>query len=248
MNTIKTAAASVVGARHLRVGRNGQDAVAVWTGHDVAVVVVADGCSSGASSEVGARLGASVFARAVGARLAAGMRLTDQATWEAARTELVGVIAGLVEHLPAEREQAIHDTFLFTLVAAAACGDQVAVWAIGDGVYALDDDTHVLGPHAENQPPYVAYDLLGDAQPAHFAIARDCDTVVIATDGASDIPGGLRRFVDPKLVAHPDALRRQLTVLARAAERIVWDERHVARTPAVLQDDCAVAILHRSGR
>src|SRR5687767_12464475 len=103
--TIRAAATSVTGARHLRIARNGQDAAVAWFGEmrrfdgsdlaagtsvfgardsarsraddsalgdsarssaddsarlrsgDAAVVVVCDGCSSGASSEVGARLG-----------------------------------------------------------------------------------------------------------------------------------------------------------------------------------------------
>ena len=71
MNT-NTAAASVIGARHQRAGRNGQDAAVVVTGEDVAIAVVCDGCSSGASSEVGARLGAMVFAQKLRARLEAG--------------------------------------------------------------------------------------------------------------------------------------------------------------------------------
>src|SRR5687768_18592016 len=104
MNTIK-AAASVIGARHSRAARNGQDAVASWSGavglgeagSMAAVVVVCDGCSSGASSEVGAQLGANLFARAVGARLAVGTSPCDPAMWADARADVVAQLGARSE-------------------------------------------------------------------------------------------------------------------------------------------------------
>ena len=74
MNTISAASAAVTGARHLRAARNGQDAVATWLGDGAGAAVVCDGCGSGASSEVGARLGAQLVIAAIAARLAAGER------------------------------------------------------------------------------------------------------------------------------------------------------------------------------
>lgn len=238
------ATAAVTGARHLRASRNGQDAVATWREDGVAVAVVADGCGSGASSEVGARLGAVWFARLVGARLARGERIDQKETWRGARTDLVAALAELLEVLPGDRVQPIHDCLLFTLVAGAVTTDGAAVWALGDGAYSFGDTTRVLGPFADNQPPYVAYDLLGDAREAHLEIApAGCETLIVATDGATDLETGLERFAEPRLIAHPDALRRQLALLARSGERIDWDARRVVRTPAPLQDDCAVAVL-----
>lgn len=257
-NEIRAATAVVIGSRHLRVARNGQDAAAAWTGlvgtsqrtvatgHG-AVVVVCDGCSSGASSEVGARLGAALFARALAARLREGERPSCAATWAAVRADVVRALAALVEHMPGDRERAIHDHFLFTIVAAAVAHREAAVWALGDGAYSFGDHTRELGPFADNQPPYLAYDLLGAAQPAHLDVApASCTAIVVATDGAIEIDGGLERFATDKLVSHPDALRRQLAVLARSGEHIDWEERRVVRTPAVLQDDCAVGVLRWS--
>jgi len=246
MDTISITAAAVTGARHQRASRNGQDAVATWRGADSAVVVVADGCGSGPSSEVGARLGATLFARLLGARLArAGNERVDRAeTWAATRVDVVAGLADLLERVPGDRAQLIHDCWLFTIVAAAVTPDGAAVWALGDGAYSFGDHTRVLGPFADNQPPYLAYDLLGDPREAHFAIApAGRGTIIIATDGACDLDSGLERFATPRLVGHPDALRRQLAILARGTERIEWDERRVVRTPAMLQDDCAVGVL-----
>src|SRR5688500_5198313 len=162
MNTMSGAAsAAVIGARHLRVARNGQDAAAAWWGGDRGAIVVCDGCSAGAWSEVGARLASQL----VIARLAAG------AGWDAVRAELVAEIARLVERMPGDRVQALHDHFLFTIVAATWRGGEVSVWAVGDGAYALGDRVVTLGPFDDNQPPYVAYDLLGMPAAAHVVTA-----------------------------------------------------------------------------
>lgn len=241
---IRAAAAAVTGARHLRWTKNGQDAAVAWTNGDAAVAVVCDGCSSGASSEVGARLGVTLFARALIARLTAGERVCCPATWAAVRGDVVRALTELLERMPGDRATAIRDHFLFTIVAAAATRDDAAVWALGDGAYSLGETTRVLGPFADNAPPYLAYDLLGDARPAHFEIASPtCGAIVIATDGATELDGGLERFATHKFVDHPDALRRHLAVLARSPERIDWEERRVVRAPAMLQDDCAIGVL-----
>lgn len=60
---------SVVGTAHGRAGRNNQDAWAVRAGPEGCVAIVADGCGSGDSSEVGARLGATLLAEGLLRRL-----------------------------------------------------------------------------------------------------------------------------------------------------------------------------------
>jgi hypothetical protein len=264
MNTIKTAAASVIGARHTRAARNGQDAVATWSAGAVvrretgfvvpaAVVVVCDGCSSGARSEVGAQLGANLFTRALAAKLESGASPCDPAMWADARAEVVAQLGALGDELAGSDDDfvdVVRDQFLFTVVAAAVRGDEAAVWAVGDGVYSFGDYTRELGPFADNAPPYLGYDLLGDARPAHFEVlctrgdrGAMSRTIVIGTDGAGEIVGGIERFAGRRYVEHPDVLRRELSVLAKTQERIDWDERRVIRTPAMVQDDCAIAVL-----
>jgi hypothetical protein len=239
MDTIRIGAAAVTGARHLRAARNGQDAAATWIGAGAAAVVVCDGCGSGASSEVGARLGARLFARALGARLD---RESLEDAFAAARADVARVLEELLEHMPGDRCELVREYFLFTIVAAAVKGSDAAVWALGDGAYALDGDVRVLGPFSDNEPPYLAYDLLGSPAAARFerTAAR---AIVIATDGAEDVP--LARFASERFVTHPDALRRELALLARAPEKIDWAERRVVRAPAVVQDDCAIGVLLR---
>jgi hypothetical protein len=234
----KSTAAAVTGARHLRVGRNGQDAAAAWSGDRRGALVVCDGCSAGAHSEVGARLASQLVIAYLAAHLE---RAGDSVLWTGLRTSVVAEIGRLVERMPGDRARALHDHFLFTIVAAAWCGDEVAVWAVGDGAYALGDRVHVIEPFAENEPPYVAYDLLGAAAPAHFEVAR-ATSAIVATDGIDD----LATFLDDRFLAHPDALRRELAIRARSTERVDWDARRIERWPAVLQDDGAIALARWS--
>src|SRR5690349_14434049 len=105
MNTMSSASAAVSGARHLRVGRNGQDAAAAWVGDSAGAIVVCDGCSAGASSEVGARLGAQLVIAALAARLGRGAR--PGAVWSGVRNELADALDRLARAMPGDRETAI---------------------------------------------------------------------------------------------------------------------------------------------
>jgi hypothetical protein len=239
MYTISSTSAAVIGARHVRTGRNGQDAAGTWTGDDCGVAVVCDGCSSGAFSEMGARLGCQLALRVIREALL-GERPCD--LWPVVRANLVAELTRIADAMPGAREQIVHDHFLFTIVAAAWKADEVAVWALGDGGYALGDRVIELGPFANNEPPYLGYDLLGAPPPSHLEIAdAGIGSVAVATDGVLEV--GLAGLVDRRCFEHEDALRRKLAVLAKPSERIDWDERRVVRTPAALQDDGAVACL-----
>lgn len=243
MDTIsfKTAAAAVSGARHRRAERNGQDAVCVLVDGGAAVAVVCDGCSSGAGSEVGARLGARWFAQLVIDGLRTGS-VMERGLWDHARGQLVERLQPLVGGTVIDAER-VREVALFTVVAAAVTRDGAAVFAIGDGAYAVDGTLRVLGPFPDNEPPYLAYDLLGTPGDATFETFARARRIVVATDGIDDLGCDIGLFGGPALLAHPDALRRTLVTLARGGERIDWDERRVIRTPARLQDDLAVAIV-----
>lgn len=241
MNTKGIATAAVTGARHLRVTRNGQDAAAAWMGDDCGAVVVCDGCSAGAYSELGARLASQLVIARLAQRLP--VERPEEALWSSLRAELSVEIGRIVEAMPGDRLAALHDHFLFTIVAAAWRGDDVSVWALGDGAYALGDRVRVLGPFDDNSPPYLAYDLLGTQHAAHFVLAdASCGSVLVATDGIADL--GFDQFLDlDRYFANPDALRRQLVTRARSGERVDWGERRIIRTPAPLQDDGAIAVM-----
>ncbi len=239
MYTISSASAAVTGARHLRAGRNGQDAAGVWVGDDCGVAVVCDGCSSGAFSEVGARLGSQLAIRMIREELATA---SPRDLWPAVRARLAAELERLADAIGGPRERVVHDHFLFTVIASAWKGDEVAIWAVGDGGYALGDRVIELGPFENNQPPYLGYDLLGDPQPSHLEVADAlCGSMTVATDGVIEI--GLAGVVERKHFDHPDALRRRLVMLAKSGEKIDWEARRVVRAPAALQDDGAIATI-----
>jgi hypothetical protein len=240
MNTISARAAAVSGARHLRMARNGQDAAASWVGEGAGAIVVCDGCGSSASSEVGARLGAQLVIAAVAARLEAGER--PAALWGGVRAQVAAALRALADAMAGGRAAAIREHFLFTIVAAAVQGDDVCVWAIGDGAFACGGRVWTLGPFEDNQPPYLAYDLLDMPQPARLEVLdAAAGAVAVATDGVAEV--GLPALLGDATLCHGDGLRRRLAVLARGGERIDWAARRVVRTPAALQDDGAVAVL-----
>jgi hypothetical protein len=249
MYTIEATAAAVTGARHLRIARNGQDAAAAWVGPGTdpraGAVVVCDGCGTGASSEVGARLGAQLVIAAVARRLTAGDR--PAALWDGVRAELGEALRRLVDAMPGDPAIAIRDHFLFTIVAAAVSGDDACVWALGDGAYRWSGEPLcALGPFPDNQPPYLAYDLLGAPARARLdARTAPSGQIVVATDGAAELDAGgrLDALVAPDRLAHPDGLRRGLALCARGGERIDWAARRIVRTPAALQDDGAIGAL-----
>jgi hypothetical protein len=280
-----TISAVVTGARHQRVGKNGQDAAATWVGDGCAAIVVCDGCGTGASSEVGARLGAGLWIRAIARRLESvraadesirapdesirapdessrgSVRTPDVIDWSGVRTDVGSRLGELAAELAGE---SLRDMFLFTIVSAVVVGDLASVFVLGDGVYSIDGRVRVVGPFADNQPPYLGYDLVGDPRRAHVEVARARE-VVVATDGVLDDAANngdasgrddhrlgnlaidLGAVVDAGFV-HPDGLRRRLSILARSDERIDWDERRVARSQARLQDDCAIAAIRTAAR
>jgi hypothetical protein len=238
MNT-KSAAAAVTGARHLRTGRNGQDAAAAWSRDDAGAIVVCDGCSAGAASEVGARIASQVAIATIVQALVVGVPPDE--LWSLVRARVIVTLERVLAELP-DRERAVHDHFLFTIVAAARRGDSVSVWAVGDGGYAVGDRERVLGPFPDNQPPYLGYELLGTSVAEHRELADAyAGALVVGSDGACEL--GLAQFAAPRFVEHPDALRRELARQARTPERIDWEARRIDRRPAALQDDGAVAVL-----
>ncbi len=156
------------------------------------------------------------------------------------------MIRALVTDAGAIDAAALHEQFLFTIVAVAMTRDDAAVWALGDGAYIVDGQLHRLGPFADNEPPYLGFDLLDDVRPAHFdALPASVRTIAVATDGVFDLGYAYADLVAPRFVEHADALRRQLARLARSEDTIDWSEQRIIRVPAALQDDCAIAIVRR---
>src|SRR5438132_2953891 len=134
MNTIEIAAGSVVGRAHRRAGRGTQDAFAAARVDGGAVAVVCDGCGGGARSEVGAAIGAHLWATAIAERIGVGVDLEDDEPWCGARGAVLARLRELARAMGDDLGAIVRAHFLFTSVIAVWTARQVAVAAIGDGV------------------------------------------------------------------------------------------------------------------
>ena len=235
---LRIAAASVPGRDHLRVGKNNQDAVALWRDRQRLVAVVADGCGSAPRAEVGAQLGARMLVQQLARRLEAGEldEPRDEAAliaWlESARQELLEPLRRLARDLAGSDElrataEAVRDQLLFTLVGLCASPAGALLFALGDGALSLDGERIPLGPFPNNSPPYLGYALLpekvhGFPEPTlHFRLVRRVDSfraLALGTDGALELfehepAESLLR--DRPLFSNPDTLRRKLWLLAQ---------------------------------
>jgi hypothetical protein len=166
----------------------------------VAVVAVADGCSQGSSSDVGAGLGARFVAAEVVRAVHAGVSL---------EVLPVRVLDALTDHIARcaressvdddERAHVLADAFLFTVQVAVLTHDGALAFGMGDGVVGHNGALHTL-TSVDNAPDYPAYRLLDATaltserpraalQPVvHLRCAlADVDSVVVGTDGVAEL-------------------------------------------------------------
>lgn len=236
------ACGSIVGSEHRRVHRNNQDAVAAATSEDVTVVAVADGCSGGPASEVGARLAVRWIARWTPRLLA------EHGNVPALSTRVAdGLQAYLLSTLhalgpsPGDLEDSVAEMGLFTFLTAVITPEVTQIFGVGDGAYCVNGDVVALSAGPENAPPYLAYRLLDRRIPLdtqvvlhHRGPTPAIDHVWIATDGVldareHDATGELS--ANERLVTNPYALQRLLNR---------W-----SLNGRFLRDDTTVALVRR---
>jgi hypothetical protein len=115
------AAGSVQGRDHLWAGKNNQDAFCSAACGQSAVLVVCDGCGSGASSEVGAQIGARALTAAImHAMQTDGFTIDDSdragAFLTCMRENLLDALRPLLPRLGSDAAQVVSRYFLFTIV------------------------------------------------------------------------------------------------------------------------------------
>lgn len=252
LDEFEVAAGSVTGRAHVRSGRNNQDAFCWCATADGLVAVVADGCSSGARSEIGAWLGARTLAESLRRRLP---RLADDApaALDAARDEVLAQVQASAVALGGRLEDTLGEFFLFTLVGVVLTRTSALLFAAGDGVFALDGRLRVL-VSPDNRPAYPAYALDGRRTPFEvwgpFPTAS-LRTVLVGTDGAADLaaaeerrlPGREERlgplaqfWEDDRYYRNPYAVGRRLALANRDGD-----------APGLLPDDTTLVVVRRRG-
>ena len=267
------AAASVPGRSHLLAGRNNQDAFAVGSEGGSLVAVVCDGCGSGRHSEVGAQLGARLVVTRLFGRLHSGGDPTARELWEEVERDVLFELDAVATSLlpaarrddPQARAATVADWLLFTIVGAVVDSRRAVTFAAGDGAIAVNGQARLLGPFPGNAPPYLGYRLLDSSNPDHLHLAihhtlatEEVDSLLLGTDGAAELEGlaaagrdrGAERarglgelMTDRRFAEHPDALRRQLALLAR--DRVRTEGGRPIREAGLLADDTTIVLMRR---
>jgi len=245
------ASGSVTGREHRRAERDGQDGHAIVATAEVVAAIVTDGCSSGRSSEIGARVGAAWLAALVEQRFRGEV---GEARARAAAAEVAAELLVRLEVLARSldpdgdvRAFRVDEALLFGFLAAVVTPATTIVFGIGDGIVVVDGSVTVLDPGPQNAPPYAAYGLLGACiQPRiHFVgPTAGIDVVAVATDGLAPIveasalpverltdqPSLVSIAADPRYAKNPSLLRKRLVVLADRGR---------------FSDDATVAVVRR---
>lgn len=259
---LEIAGGSVCGRDHRLAGAASQDAWWHARGENAVVAVVADGCGSGRASEVGARLGCRLFGESLRRRLDAGSSLADPQLWRHVRKDVLAHLRMLANAMGGSVADVVSEHFLFTVVGVAFTADLTAVFSIGDGLIAVNGDVRELGPYPDNQPPYLAYELLSasdvDVELHVLRATSEIEHVLIATDGAVDLctavgkrlPGSADTVApisalwsDRRVFENRDALRRRLARLNREVTRPDWERQRLRREPGLLRDDTTVVVV-----
>jgi Protein phosphatase 2C len=205
LDQFQIAGGSVLGSRHLKIGKNNQDSYVWIKTSDYIICVVSDGCSSGSHSEVGSNIIAPLFAQTLATYMSRPHpSLNDESyfrhdwLWYNVRQDVLARIRVLAQSMDENLIATICKYFLCTVVGCVITPQTTCIFACGDGVFCLNDDIHVLGPFPGNKPPYLCYGITGsevtNQNPSLLDIQRHiiCPTdqvqnLLIGSDGIEDL-------------------------------------------------------------
>jgi hypothetical protein len=161
----------------------------------------------------------------------------------------------------------VSDYLLFTVVGVAITHELAFAFGLGDGVISLNGRARVLGPFADNAPPYLGYGLFDSESGGTGVGSRQLELVdwadggsfesaAIATDGARALIAPTpedgrvsdwcaRTTADDRVFVNGDFLRRRLAQLGRDSTRVDWDERRVIRQRGAFDEDATILLVRR---
>lgn len=267
------ACGSVQGREHRRLGRNNQDNFCVYQDRDLTVAVVADGCGSMPNSEVGAYIGSRMLLNALvnTAPYATGFERDNLGL------ELAFVLTDVGQRLESaikllSKEQSgiqadeayvryVANGFLFTVCAVVITPDFAQFFAIGDGVFVINDEVNVIESE-NNAPNYLGYQLLPDGQQSGINYYKSMPTAllesfVIGTDGVndyiaaeqkclpgkSDTVGPLQQlWLEDRFYKNPDLLSRKLRLCNTEVTRYNHELGQLERHNGLLADDTTLVV------
>ena len=223
------AGGSVAGSAHVAAGRNNQDAFAWAETPAGTIAVVCDGCSGAPHSDVGAGVVARLMVQSASRWLGTGLEVPR--VLERVREDVLAHLRVLASAMSAEVrcgrgpgamvsfQKTVADYFLCTVVGVVVDARVATTFSLGDGIIVVNGQHERLGPFADNEPPYLGYELLGVVR-REFEIHRvtestKVDSIVLGTDGANDLGSAAERFLEERVFRNPDMIRRRLTVIRR---------------------------------
>ena len=246
------AGASVPGTTHTQPGRpgwkNNQDAHICIQTLDMTIGIVADGCGSGKSSEVGAQIGVKILATCLQKLFERSLETgTGFHPWHRLEQLLLSHLQILAESMGTSLSDTIREYFLFSIVGCVITQETTWIFHCGDGTFALNTKLTQLGPFPGNAPPYLGY-RINDPAAVGFSVltfkTENVQSIMLGTDGVDYITDFSSEMIATwmkrrEFFENRDSLRRMLALMNR--ERI-QDGR---LTGGPLQDDTTIILIQR---
>ncbi len=173
------AIASVIGSSHYKLYYNNQDSYAFYQDRNCIVGVVADGCGSGANSEVGAKLGVDFVVNFCKKHFRHNSFSVDLL-----QNALIEYLRNIVKNQQTNEELEFIENYLFfTLFGFIIQPHQTFVFHSGDGLYQINDKQVII--EQENRPQYLAKNLIsGNSHIATEQIETNrLQKLLVSTDG-----------------------------------------------------------------
>lgn len=241
------AGASIAGSDHTMPGKpgykNNQDAYYIYSSDRITIGIVADGCGSGVSSEVGSQIGVRLLGEIIRTTLDRGSMLD----WDRIRMALLGQISVLASAMGESLSTTVGDYFLFSVVGYVITPTETHIYYCGDGIYVVDGVVTQIGPFPDNAPPYVSYGLLGELGSILHTVSLSTDSITsiaVGTDGTDcirELDSTLESWTSTDAVfSNPDVLRRRLAMMN--LEKI----QNGILIPGPLKDDTTLVIARKS--
>lgn len=271
-NQFELVGGSIIGREHRRVGKNNQDAYG-WTVTESGIVaVVCDGCSSGAHSEVGAKLGSKILLETLNhlignTQSSPNVSFEDSAVWQTVQRSVLTQLQSVANCLGGDRHSTVADYLLFTVVGVVVTPVTTAVFTLGDGVVAVNGHLTQLGSFPNNAPPYLGYGLLQENIPDSLQLkalqvmpTESVQTVLIGSDGVSDLiqaaesplpgcsepVGEIKQFWQgDRYFRNPDQVRRRLTRMNRDVLGATPSQSGL-RQAGLLPDDTTLIVIRKT--
>jgi len=195
----KTAAATIIGESHFSSKKNNQDAYLLTELKDIKIGIISDGCGSCNLSEIGANLIPKLMTKHI---LLSGIKdckkfheihtILDECSYNVLKD--LSKIASILDNNDFNR--IIHDYFLCTMIGFVSLPELTTIFYIGDGIYYINGEKHIIGPFVYNAPPFLVYKLLPKELINEFIMKEcylefqdiktdDINSIIIGSDGVN---------------------------------------------------------------